>query len=204
TLTSVCAPTAAPNCATYTYQDGSRYRGLVRDSDPVGYWRLGDARYESAANEGRNGQSGIYTNVTVGLPGALEGSTDTAAGFTKSHVALPHSLLARLRDRVSIEGWFKTSQNGIIFSASSFSYQFGATMPVLYVGTDGLLRGQLGEIRNSRGSWEYTPVTSPNPVNDDQWHHVVLNVNGSQQQLFLDGQPVGELNGTFSPEYRTD
>ncbi|WP_378525030.1 laminin G domain-containing protein [Nonomuraea harbinensis] len=133
----------------------------------------------------------------------MGGSADTAGGFTKSHVALPFYLLARLRDRVSIEGWFKTSQNGIIFSAAEFGYEFGATKPVLYVGTDGRLRGQLGDIRNSSGSWVYTPITSSNPVNDDQWHHVVLNVNGSHQQLFLDGQPVGELNGALYPEYRS-
>ncbi|MDA0637171.1 DUF6531 domain-containing protein, partial [Nonomuraea sp. MCN248] len=204
TLTSVCAPVAAPNCATYSYQDGSRYRGLVRDSDPVGYWRLGDAQHEPAANEGSDGRAGIYTSVTVGRPGALEGSTDTAGGFTKSHVALPPYLLARLRDEVSIEGWFKTSQNGIIFSAAQFGYEFGATQPVLYVGIDGRLRGQLGNIRNSSGSWVYTPITSANAVNDDQWHHVVLNVNGSHQQLFLDGQPMGELNGALYPEYRSD
>ncbi|MFI6706607.1 LamG-like jellyroll fold domain-containing protein [Nonomuraea sp. NPDC050478] len=204
TLTSVCAPVAAPNCATYSYQDGSRYRGLVRDSDPVGYWRLGDAQYDPAANEGSDGRSGVYKSVTPGRPGALGGSTDTAGGFTKSYVQLPFYLLSRLQDRVSIEAWFKTSQNGIILSAGEFGYEFGATEPVVYVGTDGRLRGQMGFVRNSSGSWLYTPVTSPGPVNDDQWHHVVLNVDGARQQLFLDGQSVGVLNGTLEPNFRAE
>ena len=200
-LTQVCAPVAAPNCTGYTYADGSRYRSIVLDSEPVGYWRLGDKRFEPAANE-VSGGTGQYTDVTVGRPGALEGSTDTAAGFTRSHVRLPLFTLARLRDRVSIEGWFKTAQSGMIFSASELNGGDGAIMPALYVGTDGLLRGQLGQIRNSAGSWVYTPVTSAAPVTDDQWHHVVLNVDGTRQEMFLDGQSVGEVNGELYPEFR--
>ncbi|WP_336210134.1 polymorphic toxin-type HINT domain-containing protein [Nonomuraea sp. LPB2021202275-12-8] len=201
-LTQVCAPVAAPNCTSYTYADGSRYRSIVQDSEPVGYWRLGEEQFESAANEGSDGRAGSYTDVTVGQPGALEGSADTAAGFTKSTVELPMYLLARLRDRVAIEGWFKTTQSGMIFSAAPSGNAFGAAQPVLYVGTDGRLRGQLGDIRNSAGSWVYAPITTADPVNDDQWHHVALNVEGTRQQLFLDGQAVGEVNGDFYHEYR--
>ncbi|GGO81389.1 RHS repeat-associated core domain-containing protein [Nonomuraea cavernae] len=192
-LTSVCSPVAAPNCTTYSYGDGSRYKGLVLDSEPVGYWRLGDAQYEPAANLGSEGGVGVYTNVTVGRPGVLEGTADTAAGFTKSTMSLPWAMLDRRRGQVSIEGWIKTTQNGIIFSAGFAGYQFGAPYPVLYVGTDGKLRGQLGNVSGAG----YTPITSADPVNDDQWHHVVLTVGDAKQKLYLDGQVVGELNGTL-------
>jgi RHS repeat-associated protein len=196
-LTSVCSPAAAPNCTTYTYGDGSRYKGLVLDSEPVGYWRLGDAQYEPPANLGSEAGTGIYTNVTVGQPGALEGTADTAAGFTKSTMMLPGNMLDRVRDQASIEGWIKTTQPGMIFSAGDFG-GFAATRPVLYVGTDGRLRGQLGQVSGAG----YTPITSAGPVNDGQWHHVVLTVGGAKQKLYLDGQVVGELNGTLIDEYR--
>ncbi|MER6950427.1 RHS repeat-associated core domain-containing protein [Nonomuraea sp. NPDC000554] len=202
-LTAVCAPVAAPNCTSYAYGDGSRYRSIVLDSEPVGYFRLGEGQFGTPINEGSSGSSGFYKDVTLGQPGALDGSTDTAAVFTKSHMELPSNILARLRDRVSIEGWFKTSQNGIIFSAGEFGYEFGATQPVLYVGTDGRLRGQLGNIRNGNGDWVYSPVTTVNPVNDNQWHHVVLNVDANRQKLFLDGSAVGEVTGDFYPDYRS-
>ncbi|MGW0804745.1 LamG-like jellyroll fold domain-containing protein [Nonomuraea sp. NPDC002799] len=192
-LTSVCTPLAAPNCTTYSYGDGSRYKGLVLDSEPLGYWRLGDAQYKPAANLGSEGISGQYTNVTVGQPGALEGSADTAAGFTKSTMMLPVNMLDRVRNQVSIEGWIKTTQPGLIFSADGSGAGLGAAQPVLYVGTDGRLRGQLGELSESG----YTPITSAGPVNDDQWHHVVLSVAGDKQKLYLDGQVVGELNGAL-------
>nr|WP_275888150.1 RHS repeat-associated core domain-containing protein [Nonomuraea lactucae] len=117
---------------------------------------------------------------------------------------MPPNILARLRNRVSIEGWFKTTQHGMIFSAGQFGYEFGATEPVLYVGIDGRLRGLLGDIRNSSGNWVYTPITSAAAVTDNQWHHVVLNVAGDRQKLFLDGQAVGEVTGDLYPAYRED
>ncbi|MBT2230517.1 RHS repeat-associated core domain-containing protein [Nonomuraea sp. NEAU-A123] len=203
-LSTVCAPVAAPNCTSYSYADGSRYRGIVLDSEPVGYWRLGDAQYEPPENLGSSGGTGVYTDVTVGQPGALEGSTDTAVGFTKSTMALPFYTLSRARDQVSVEGWFKTSQNGIIFSAGQFGSPYGATEPVLYVGVDGKLRGQLGEITNSSGDYVYTPITSAAPVNNNQWHHVVLSVSGQQQKLYLDGQAVGQVSGEMYEELRSE
>ncbi|MFI6596885.1 RHS repeat-associated core domain-containing protein [Nonomuraea sp. NPDC050536] len=202
-LLKVCAPVAAPNCTTYGYGTGSRYRNLVLDSDPIGYWRFGEATNDHATNEGSEGGNGSYVGVAVGQPGALQGTTDTAAGFTKSSVQLPNDIVARLRDRVAIEDWFKTTSNGVIFSAAEIGYQYGALWPVLYVGTDGKLRGQLGNIQNTAGNWVYTPITTAGRVNDGQWHHVVLNVAGDRQQLYLDGQKVGELTGKLAEEYRS-
>ncbi|MEV5494716.1 polymorphic toxin-type HINT domain-containing protein [Nonomuraea fuscirosea] len=197
-LTSVCAPGETPSCTTYSYGDGSRYKGLVLDSEPVGYWRLGDAQHEQAANLGTDGGLGTYDNVTLGQPGALEGSADTAGGFTRSTMELPESMLDRLRDQVSVEGWIKTTQPGVIFSADElFSGGPGAGLPVLYVGTDGKLRGQLGQVNG-----QYTPITSGAAVTDDQWHHVALTVTGNKQTLYLDGQAVGQLNGALWNEVR--
>ncbi|WP_433517711.1 RHS repeat-associated core domain-containing protein [Nonomuraea sp. CA-143628] len=200
-LDTVCAPVAAPNCTKYSYADGSRYQSIVLDAEPVGYWRLGDSTDSSAANLGSEGGAGVYTTVTVGQPGALEGSTDTAVGFTKSSVMLPPDQLVHARDQLSIEGWFKTSQNGIIYSAGDSVRQYGGSKPVLYVGTDGKLRGELGDVRNSAGTFVYTPITSAGAVNDNQWHHTVLTVSGTQQKMFLDGQLVGQLNGDIYRDY---
>ncbi|MEV0620414.1 LamG-like jellyroll fold domain-containing protein, partial [Nonomuraea sp. NPDC050404] len=199
-LTSVCSPMAAPNCTTYAYDDGSRYKGLVLDAEPVGYWRLGDAKDEPAVNLGSVLGDGQYNNVTVGAPGALEGTTDTAAGFTRSSMMLLENMVDRLGDQMTIEGWIKTSQNGVIFSTGQLGYGLGAEDPVLYVGTDGKLRGQLGEVRGVG----FKPITSSGPVNDDKWHHVALTVSADKQRLYLDGQLVGELSGALVDEYRPE
>ncbi|MBB5077068.1 RHS repeat domain-containing protein [Nonomuraea endophytica] len=201
-LSKACTPVAA-NCTQYGYETGSRYRSLILDADPVAYFRLGDKQYEPPANEGNTGGNGVYVDVAVGQQGALAGSGDTAGGFTKSALTLPSGTVAELKDRLSIENWFKTTSNGVIFSAADIGYLYGAMFPALYVGTDGKLRGQYGNVRNGAGQWVYTPITSAGRVNDGQWHHTVLNVVGDKQQLFLDGQLVGELTGELENSWRT-
>lgn len=64
----------------------------------------------------------------------------------------------------------------------------GEAVPVLYVGSDGKLRGRF---------WNGNAATmaSPSPVNDDQWHHVVLTGAHNTQSLFLDGVQVATLPG---------
>ncbi len=200
-LMSVCSPQVAPNCTAYSYGDGSRYHSVVLDSEPVEYYRLGEGLYGNPVNEGSNLYTGWFKDVTPGQPGALEGSSDTAMGFSNSYLGLPFDAVAHLRNNLSIEGWFKTAQNGIIFSAGQFGYEYGATNPVVYVGTDGRLRAQLASIKSNNGSWVYTPITSAGAVNDNQWHHVVFTVQNDKQQLFLDGQAVGSLTGEIYPEY---
>ena len=62
--------------------------------------------------------------------------------------------------------------------------------PLLYVGTDGRLRGQFRTA-------SIAPITSAGTVNDNRWHHVVLSAMGSTQTLYLDGVRVGTLTGTI-------
>ncbi|WP_285778453.1 polymorphic toxin-type HINT domain-containing protein [Microtetraspora sp. NBRC 13810] len=198
-LTSVCAPVAAPNCTGFEYGDGSRYRNLVLDAEPVGYFRLGDKEFEHAANEGTHGGPGVYHQVTTGQAGVLQGTTDTAVEFTRSTMQLPSFMLSRRQNQGSVETWFKTSVNGVILSASRSGYPLGAPYAMIYVGTDGRLRGRLGAV--DRVGNAIPPITTTGRVDDGQWHHVVLNVSGQQQKLYLDGQAVGELTAEASLEY---
>src|SRR5437868_534000 len=61
-------------------------------------------------------------------------------------------------------------------------------MPSLYVGTDGLLRGEF--YQNAA-----RPITSAAHVNDGQWHHAVLSAHTNTQTLYLNGTSVGTLTG---------
>ncbi|MEU7900306.1 LamG-like jellyroll fold domain-containing protein [Nonomuraea sp. NPDC049152] len=192
-LTSVCAPVAAPNCTTYTYGGGSLYRSTVLDSDPTGYWRLGEKSGTTAANLGSVSGSGTYEGgVTLGQPGALTGTTDTAAAFgDRKKLSLPASSLARVQGAGSFETWFKTSANGVI---AAFGAPEDTASTMVYVGMDGKLRGQLRRLVTG-GSNGIAPITSAATVNDNQWHHVVLTETNDLQVMYLDGQKVGELSG---------
>ncbi|MEV0391412.1 DUF6531 domain-containing protein [Nonomuraea sp. NPDC050643] len=81
-LTQVCAPVTAPNCTRYDYGSGSLYRSGVLDSDPFGYWRLGESSGATAEDQGTGAGKATYQSVTLGQQGALAGSTDTAASFS--------------------------------------------------------------------------------------------------------------------------
>jgi RHS repeat-associated protein len=190
-LVQVCAPVAAPNCTTYAYAGGSLYRSRVLDADPFGYWRLGEASGTTGTDLGSGAGDLTYQGVTLGQQGALTGTTDTAATFQAgSIVKLPSNTIPHLGDQLSVETWFKTSQSGVLVAAGTQQSGNLARGAMLYVGTDGKLRGALDAVM--------TPITSTAVVNDGQWHHVVLTVAGEDQTLYLDGQQVGTTTGTVA------
>ncbi|MFI7700342.1 RHS repeat-associated core domain-containing protein [Nonomuraea sp. NPDC049480] len=194
-LTQVCAPVAAPNCTSYEYGTGSLYRSGVLDADPFGYWRLGEGSGTSAEDLGTGAGDATYQSVTLGQQGALAGTTDTAASFaTGSRMSLPSHTIAHVADQMAVETWFKTTQSGVLMAAGAQQTSGIAQGPMLYVGTDGKLRGSLTATAS--------PITSGQAVNDGQWHHVVLSVAGQEQTLFLDGQQVGTLTATRPTGWR--
>jgi large repetitive protein len=197
-LVSVCQPTSATACTRYGYSDNSLYPDAVLNTGPHSYWRLGEAGGTVASsavltNEGSD--NGTYVNVTLGQPGPLPGGTATAAGFngTSSAVTLPPGLVQNTTYQ-SIGMWFKTTSTatGTLFSTGHSTpgapNPDGGAMPVLYVGSDGKLYGHF---------WDTTVpgMASTRTVNDGAWHHVVLTAAGNTQTLYLDGSPVGTLNG---------
>ena len=201
-LDQVCAPptggNTAASCTIYSYtsgtSSGSHFRTTVMDANPSSYWRLGEASgtdtaaSQVAANEGND--NATYSNVTLGsAAGPLAGSPTTAATFngTTSAVTLPTEALKDTYLAVGL--WFKTSSPGILMEEQNQALTSSTTpshaAPVLYVGTDGLLRGEFygSAIGNS-------PITTTTKVDDGNWHYAVLTGAGNAQTLYLDGTPV--------------
>ncbi|SER52083.1 intein N-terminal splicing region/RHS repeat-associated core domain-containing protein [Lentzea xinjiangensis] len=192
-LISVCNPKS--ECTTYDYEQGSHYRSVVLDSRPKHYWRLGEttgdsARSEILTNLGKDAAK--FKDVQLGKASPLDGNQNPAAGFngTSSVVELPRDAVRLSRD-VAVEMWFRTTGNGPLLGYQNKAVGEDATsgVPMLYVGTDGKLRGQFWNGR-------VAPLTSAAAVNDGNWHHVVLTGAVSKQQLFVDGvQQGGDLDG---------
>lgn len=112
-----------------------------------------------------------------------------------SLVKLPDNLIKN-HASLTVEAWFRTSSPGILLGYQQSIYPntpSGGEIPAVYVGTDGLLRGQF---------WNgaVNPITSAVAVNDGNWHHVALSSNGNQQHLYLDGTQVNStpLTGTIN------
>ncbi|MGV9386688.1 RHS repeat domain-containing protein [Nonomuraea sp. NPDC003707] len=218
-LVKVCPPTSATACATYAYGTASRYKSVITDSGPEYYYRLN----ESATRTGTTVASAAGWNVTeeqaklngttpadLGpqVPGALAGSPDTAMRFkgaaTSTFVQLPRNAVSGQGGELAVEAWFKTTASGtVIGMQSSGDSTPSAFTPVVYVGTDGKLRGQFF---TGLSTVAQTPITSSRAVNDGAWHHVVLSSVETKpasssapaehtQTLYLDGAAVGTLAG---------
>ncbi|GGS22538.1 polymorphic toxin-type HINT domain-containing protein [Actinokineospora fastidiosa] len=194
-LQRVCDPDQ--KCTHYRYAAGSHYRSAVMDSRPESYWRLNEtaglphAASQVAAKAGKDNAD--YVNVNNGyVPDALEGADDTAVQLPgNGHIDLPDRSLYLHRD-VSVELWFKTTSAGPLVGYQNKPITETATsgVPLLYVGSDGKLRGQF---------WTGTanPITTAAAVNDGQWHHVVLSGSLATQALYLDGVKVGTREGVI-------
>ncbi|WP_350273997.1 RHS repeat-associated core domain-containing protein [Kribbella sp. HUAS MG21] len=190
-LLTACNPAAAPNCTQYSYQQGSHYRSVVLDDNPRGYWRLGEststAGAASATARKPGVDSGTYTGVALAAQGALAGTADTGAAFSPdsaSRVVLPQKLTSPTMS-LAVELWFRTTSGGVLMSYADkpFGTAAASWAPILYVGQDGHLRG---------GFWVPKPtgqrqIQSTEPVNDGQWHHVVLSGAIDKQVMYVDG-----------------
>ncbi|MQS15923.1 DNRLRE domain-containing protein [Streptomyces kaniharaensis] len=181
-----------------TFSGGSfLYTNAVKASDPAGYWRLGERDGATAASEVGTGLSGTYGDgVTKKAPGVFAPTDDTAArldGSAKAQIEIPQDVLHAKTD-VAVELWFNTTTPGVLIGDQSRTIDDpngvgGSWTPVMYVGSDGKLRGRFyGTATDS--------AASANPVTDGTWHHAVLSVQATAQTLYLDGQVVGVQTGT--------
>ena len=191
-LLQACDPGAAPNCTKYNYQQGSHYRSVVLDDNPRAYWRLGESSSTGGAASATARKPGVdngtYSGVALASQGVLAGTADTGAAFSpdsSSRVVLPPKLASPTMS-LAVELWFRTTSGGVLMSYADQPFGTAPTewAPMLYVGQDGHLRG---------GFWVPTPtgqrqIQSTEPVNDGQWHHVVLSGAIDTQTLYVDGK----------------
>lgn len=189
-LEKVCAPGQA--CTSYGHTPGSLYRSTVLDSDPMGYWRFNETSGSVAQDLGWLGDTAHYNGShTLGQPGALAGTSDTAVGITpdtSASIHLPVGIIPRAGKWASVETWFKTTATGSIIKVQgSWSYlQF----PLLEVTSSGKLSASYQETT--------TPIVSTAVVNDGAWHHAVLTAAGDLQTLYVDGKRIGTLTETIA------
>jgi hypothetical protein len=105
-----------------------------------------------------------------------------------NYVSLPNQLVGFWQAE-TIEAWFQTTSDGVIFGAQSTdpSQSNGGGVPALYVGTDGKLYGAF---------LFDNPIGSSGQVNDGSWHHAALVIDSTAQSLtlYLDDKLVGSTN----------
>ncbi|MFE6867124.1 LamG-like jellyroll fold domain-containing protein [Kitasatospora sp. NPDC057692] len=190
-----------------TTAGAAQYDAAVVDANPTGYWRLGDAAGNQAAelisSAALAENRGSYHETQCCQPGPWASGTGTATGFngSTSHVRLPDNTAPKHWGAATVELWFRTSAPGVLYGYQSFPVggsPNGSTdrwNPALYVGSDGRLYGTLWT-----GSADYALV-SPSTVTDGAWHHVALAGDGSGQSLYLDGAEAATVTAARPISY---
>ncbi|WP_317453992.1 LamG-like jellyroll fold domain-containing protein [Streptomyces sp. TRM68416] len=188
---------------------GDQYRRVAVADAPAAYWRLGESKGPALRSEvGGLGMSATFeSNNDVVVNSRLDQVGVFGTGDNRGvrlsnggHVAIPGSIPSGSTD-LSAEMWFRTTEA----SAVLLSFQnapLGETptswRPVLNIDGDGKLRGEF-YLSGASGA---TPIISPQPVNDGEWHHIVLSAAETTQSLYLDGAKVGSLSGTVTEQSR--
>ncbi len=182
--------TATPAPAGCAPPSGTYASMVVQTAGVVGYWRLGESS-GSVACDGVGSAPGAYAGgVALGLPGAIGGDADTAAGFDgqQAQVSVPDTAALRVGDVFTVEAWVRrglvgTSGNQVVASKQDGSW-------VLMFSPD----DRLVLRRSNRAD----VVASTTRLTDTSgWHHVAATKDGGSVHLYVDGVDV---TGTVDPQ----
>jgi len=195
-LVKVCSPLDWAKCWQYEYTSVSQHANTVMNTGPMSYWPFNETSgtiAKSAALTNSGIDAARYTNVTLGQPSGIAGSSGTAAGFngTSSFVQLPSGLIADGQYQ-SVSMWFKTTTAGGVLFSYNQDPLTNATTPHDY--TPALYIDKFGKLRGEFWTGQAHPINSNVVVTDGAWHHVALAGAGSSQTLYLDAVARGTLN----------
>ncbi|MCB9946424.1 MAG: cadherin domain-containing protein [Rhodospirillaceae bacterium] len=172
------------------------YEQAVVETDPVGFWRLGETGGTSAVDM-VGGHDGSYYNVGTkgGETGPFAGIASQATHFDgiNDYVAIPHSNDFDLQQG-TIQLWFNSddasqTSDALISMNDSGGYDpYDAGNFSMYVSNGQLL--VYIEANNQRYEISGGTVTS------DEWHNVSFSFGPSGMKLYLDGTLVGSNSYT--------
>ena len=174
------------------------YGSTVFDATPDAYWRLDETSGTVAKDITPNGANGNYSGgVTLGVPGAISGTTDTAITLNGVDGLVSSALSSTAPSVYSEEVWFKTTTTSggkIIGFGSSPTGPSGSYDRHVYMINDGQL---------IFGTWtgQENLVTSPASYNDGTWHLLVATQGSDGMTLYVDGAVVGTNPQTAAQDY---
>lgn len=182
------------------------YGQSVYNSGPDIYWRLDETSGSTAAASDPYGTTGTYsgTATTKGVAGVLNinGGSDNAVRFNTnsngSSGGVVVSTVPATNPTVYTEAiWFKTNTTHggkLIGFGDQQTGLSGSYDRHVYMQDDGRL---------VFGVWtgQTNTITTPNPLNNNQWHQAVAMQGPDGMSLYIDGQLVGTNPQTQAQSY---
>jgi hypothetical protein len=184
------------------------YVSTVTNLNPLVYYRLnehtnttqfvdGVTNYSSlgvVANGGYMGVSGTtFTHpVTNGLTGSMTG----AASFTGDLAEMPY--ISSVNTSVfAAEGWFNPAGGaGALFTSVEMGGRCGW---IVYYGEDVAAEYVSARFYENNGT-ALSLIATASAVPDSVWHHIVIQSDGTNQSLYVDGALVGSIPiGNYVP-----
>ena len=182
---------------------GGWYSGEVVADNPVGYWRLGESTGPTASDSVGANDGGYGGGVTLGVPGAIVGGSDTAVSFDGSSGRVVVPFTAALNPPAyTAELWAKVDGG-----AGSWRSPLTNRDHLPPPGT-----GQRGYLfyAGTNNRWQFwggtgTGWQSQNgpSVQDGEWAHLAGTYDGTTKRLYVNGlcvasAPAGLLQNTAS------
>jgi PKD repeat protein len=179
------------NTVTVGTGSPSAYAETVIDDGATHLWRLGEPSGSAIDWAGFDDLT-MTGGFTRGADGSIIGDPDKSTTFgggdglgaTASPVDGP--------DVFSVEAWFRTTttSGGKIIGFGNVNAGLSTNYDRhIYMEPNG--RVTMGVYNNG-----FYTVTSPSPLNDGQWHHVVGSLDPSGVVLYVDGKRIGRNGGT--------
>ena len=173
------------------YIAGRSYRDVIMDTDPVAYWRLGEASGTTAASQTTT-NNGTYVGSPARIPGgAIAGDADGALKLNGSQyveVADSASLDTLTNTGLTLEIWLKRRTVGAAAGVYHNLFSKGCDSQEL------VLYAQTGEVQFYKSCSGSPPLARAGTlISDTNWHHVIATKAGSARKIYLDGVDVTTL-----------
>jgi hypothetical protein len=172
------------------FPDAQTYDALVREDNPVGYWRLGETANPVLDGSGNGNVGTISGGVTAGVVGLLAGDADTCMAFDgiDGEVRMAAIGTMPLTDSFSVEAWFAIdpaqTETG---NRTLFAYGDSSD-----VGTYNILAVAPTTVRATWWGGDDLEVSGLD-IELGTIHHLVESYNSTTgiRTLYLDGEQIG-------------